>query len=83
MNFSCYELNEIIFFPHAPPEQPSGLTIAVWIFFFRGSLQNKPNHAGKLLGIPVGTAKQRKQAMIKVLFPVCLCNFKTEGIIGN
>jgi hypothetical protein len=33
---------------------------------YRGSLQNKPNHAGKLLGIPVGTANQRKQAMIKV-----------------
>mmetsp|Transcript_36 Transcript_36/g.84 ORF Transcript_36/g.84 Transcript_36/m.84 type:complete len:110 (-) Transcript_36:264-593(-) len=31
-----------------------------------GSLQNAPNHAGKILGIPVGTAKQRKQAKIKI-----------------
>mmetsp|Transcript_26710 Transcript_26710/g.67393 ORF Transcript_26710/g.67393 Transcript_26710/m.67393 type:complete len:119 (+) Transcript_26710:54-410(+) len=29
-----------------------------------GSLQNKPNHKGVVYGLPVGTAKQQKQAKI-------------------
>lgn len=31
-----------------------------------GSMQNAPNQAGKIPGIPVGTAKQRKQAIIRI-----------------
>uniref|UniRef100_A0A7S0YZ21 Uncharacterized protein n=1 Tax=Hemiselmis tepida TaxID=464990 RepID=A0A7S0YZ21_9CRYP len=30
-----------------------------------GSIQNKPNHKGVVYGLPVGTAKQQKQAAIK------------------
>lgn len=31
-----------------------------------GSIQNAPNHAGKILGIPVGTAAQKKQAIMRI-----------------
>ena len=31
-----------------------------------GSLQNKPNHKGVIYGLPFGTAKQQKQAAMKM-----------------